>query len=84
MNLCDIYPKTAMSLKYRSLDRRNYFMKHMQQQEQEFGIDRDPKTGMKRKDNKIHTLDEEITFKDEIQDYTKIKLLRCETEIGAS
>ena len=32
-HLCWLYPSTAMSLKYRALDRRNYFLKTMQDQE---------------------------------------------------
>ena len=30
--LCDLYPETDRNLKYRSLDRRAYFMKHMDEQ----------------------------------------------------
>ena len=36
------------------------------------------------KENRIHTLDEEITFDDEIKDYTKVKLLRAETDAATS
>ena len=72
--LCYLYPKTAVSLKYRSLDRRNYFLKTMQAQEIEYGIDRDPRTGLKIKTNKIQTLEDEIIFKEELgpEDYSKI------------
>ena len=72
IELCYLYPKTAVTLKYRALDRRNYFLNIMQQQEREYGVDRDVKTGLKFKDNKVHTLDEEIIFQEEIQDYSKV------------
>ena len=78
-DLCDLYPKTDVSLKYKALDRRNYFLKAMQEQEIDYGVDRDPMTGLKRRDNKYHTLKEEIVFEDEIKDYTKVKLLHVET-----
>lgn len=84
VNLCGLYPKTATSMKYRALDRRNYFMYHMQGQEREYGVDRDPKTGQKYTDNRVHTLDEEILFDEEIQDYTKVKLLCTETDATSS
>ena len=31
-NLCELYKESADNLKYRSLDRRNYYLKHMDQQ----------------------------------------------------
>ena len=31
-DLCELYPETDRNLKYRSLDRRAYFMKHMDEQ----------------------------------------------------
>ena len=39
----------------------------------DYGIDRDPTTGLKLKDNnKPQMLSDEIIFKEEIEDYSKI------------
>ena len=35
VELCELYPETAQSLKYRSLDRRAYYLRHQQLQERE-------------------------------------------------
>ena len=58
--LCQLYPRTCTSLKYRALDRRNFFLKTMQAQEKEYGLGRDMATGLKRPG--MHTLDSEIIF----------------------
>lgn len=79
--LCYLYPKTATSLKYRALDRRNFFLKTMQAQEIEYGVNRDPKTGLKKQ---IYNLQQEIVFDDDISDYSKVKLLRSETDAANS
>ena len=50
----------------------------------EYGVDRDMKTGLKLKKNKVKLLQDEIIFKDEIEDYSKIQLLRDETDASAS
>ena len=63
---CNLYPKTAKSLKYRALDRRNYYLRHMQLQEQEYAVDRDRKTGLKIKVNKPATLEDEMVFEEKI------------------
>jgi len=31
-DLCELYPETESNLKFRSLDRRTYFLKHMDDQ----------------------------------------------------
>ena len=36
LELCDLYPRTGQSLKYRALDRRAYFLREQQLQEREF------------------------------------------------
>ena len=46
LELCYLYPSTATTLKYRSLDRRNFWLKQMQEQEIEYGVDRDRRTGL--------------------------------------
>ena len=42
-SLCDLYPETEKTLKWRALDRRHYFLKHMQEQEREYAIGRNKK-----------------------------------------
>ena len=55
--LCSLFPKTEQSLKYRALDRRNFFLKTMQEQEIQYGAHRDKKTGLK---SCIKTIADEI------------------------
>ena len=42
-DLCDLYPETEKTLKWRALDRRHYFLKHMQDQEREYAVGRNKK-----------------------------------------
>lgn len=35
LDLCELYPNTAKNVKYRSLDRRMYYLKHQQIQQRE-------------------------------------------------
>lgn len=55
----------------------------MHQQEIDFGVDRDPRTGLKDDTNNIHTIDEELVLEDEVRDYRKVKVLRKEAGGGS-
>ena len=79
-NLCELFPNTAKSLKYRALDRRNFFLKAMQAQEIAYGVDRDKKTGLKKFDNDVTTLGDEIMFEDVVKDYSRVRILKSEVE----
>ena len=74
--LCELYPKTGVSLKYRALDGRNFFMKTMQEQELAYGAGRDPKTGLRAEG--VRTLADEQIFAETVQDYGRVQLLRAE------
>lgn len=85
LDLCDLYPETEKTLKWRALDRRHYFLKHMQEQEREYAIGRNKKgirelkEGKKgRKEFKIPRLDDEFQLTFDVEDYSKIQLFREE------
>ena len=80
LELCYLYPSTATTLKYRSLDRRNYWLKQMQEQEIEYGVDRDRRTGLIPTRNKVKTIADEMVIDETVSDYTQIRLLKAETD----
>ena len=77
-NLCNLYPETAKSLKFRALDRRNFFLKHMQNQEKELGVGVDYRTGLR--DKAVERMKDEFILEDEVQDYSKVQLFRAEVD----
>ena len=45
--LCQLYPRTRLSLQYRAIDRRNFFLKVMQEQEKEYGLGKSMNNGLR-------------------------------------
>ena len=77
-NLCHLYPETAKSLKFRALDRRNFFLKHMQNQEKELGVGISYRTGLR--DKTVERMQDEFIVEDEVSDYSKVQLFRDEID----